>query len=430
MARHFLGLYLLIVVTLAVVSWGQDRLLQAYSNPDATEEKPTAAVMAVVADRLQGVPSAGWKSLVAGVAARTGVDMELFASGEIAGRGTLERLNRGENAYMQSSAGDAWVLKRIDAEHVLALRSPDPPRWRGALEWGLTILFYAAIALVLMVWIWPLTRDLRALEKAAAQYGNRNWRFAAAIKPRSQIYPLAETFRRMAARIDGLIASHQEMSNAVSHEIKTPLSRMQFEIELAQHAGSVAEVRNSLANIKTDIDAIDGLVKATLGYAILERADLALNLCEHNFTSLIPAIVESVKHDMRPEIAITTKLQPDADRVVCDVHLFETVLRNLLYNAGRYAAARISVTFTSRDGSNELLVEDDGPGIPERERGRVFQSFVQLEPSAGKKVGYGLGLAIVKRAIEWHGGQVHIDSSALGGALVCARWPAAPSGSR
>jgi two-component system OmpR family sensor kinase len=331
---------------------------------------------------------------------------------------------------MRSSAGDSWVLKRIDNDHVLALKSPEPAGQRGPLEWGLTIVFYAVIALVLMFWIWPLTRDLRVLEKAAAQYGNRNWRFAAAIKPHSQIYPLAETFRRMAARIDGLIASHKDMSNAVSHEIKTPLSRMHFEIELAQQAGSMREVKASLANIKTDIDAINGLVKATLGYAILERADLTLNLAEHNFTSLIPAIVESVQHDTPAGIVIAAQVQNDADHVVCDVHLFEAVLKNLLYNARRYASSRVKVTFTSREGLNELLVEDDGPGIPEQERGRVFQSFVQLDPAGGKKVGYGLGLAIVKRAIEWHGGRVQIAGSSLGGALVRANWPIAPADTR
>jgi two-component system OmpR family sensor kinase len=430
MARHFFGLYVLIAVTLAVVSWGQDRLLQAYSGPDAAEDKSTATIVAVLADRLQEAPAESWKTRIAGIAARTGLDIDIFAAGEIAGRGTLQRLSRGENAYMRSSTGDSWVLKRIDKDHVLALKSPEPAGQRGPLEWGLTIVFYAVIALVLMFWIWPLTRDLRALEKAAAQYGNRNWRFAAEIKPRSQIYPLAQTFRRMAARIDGLIASHKDMSNAVSHEIKTPLSRMQFEIELAQQAGSVEEVKASLANIKTDIDAINGLVKATLGYAILERADLALNLAEHNFTRLIPAIVESVKHDTRPGIAIAAQVQNDAEHVVCDVHLFETVLKNLLYNARRYASSRINVTFTSRDGLNELLVEDDGPGIPEHERGRVFQSFVQLDPAAGRKVGYGLGLAIVKRAIEWHGGQVQIADSSLGGALVRVNWPLAPADTR
>jgi two-component system, OmpR family, sensor kinase len=429
-ARHFVGLYLLIVVTLAVVSWGQDRLLQVYSKPDPTEVRPVAAMMALLTDRLHTAPPESWRSLIAGVASRTGVDVELFATQEIAGADTLEKLGRGENAYMRSSQGDSWVLKRIDADHVLALRSREPAPQRGPLDWAVTFLFYALIALVLMFWIWPLTRDLRALEKAAAQYGNRNWKFAAPIKPHSQIYPLAQTFRNMAARIDGLIASHQDMSNAVSHEIKTPLSRMQFEIELARNATSVAELRGSLSNIKTDIEAIDGLVKATLGYSILERADLALNLSEHDFTTLIPGIVAAVQSDARDGVSITSSVQGDATRVICDIHLFESVLRNLLYNAGRYAASRIQVSFAIRAGLNELRVEDDGPGIPPAERSRVFQSFVQLNPAAGRKVGYGLGLAIVKRAVEWHGGDVSIAESALGGALVRASWPVMPSGTR
>ena len=430
MARHFLGLYLLVVVTLAVVSWGQDRLFQIYSKPDPAENRPVAAVMAILTDRLHEAPAEDWRSLIAGVAGRTGVDVEVFATNEIAGADTLQKLSRGENAYMRSAGGDSWVLKRIDNDHVLALRSREPSTNRGPLDWGVTILFYALIALVLMIWIWPLTRDLRTLEKAAAQYGNRNWQFAAPIKQHSQIYPLAQTFRKMAARIDGLIASHQDMSNAVSHEIKTPLSRMQFEIELSHSASSVEELRGTLSNIKTDIEAIDGLVKATLGYAILERADLALNLAANNLTTLIPAIVESVQGSIRSGITITSTVQPDATRVICDIHLFESVLRNLMYNAGRYAKSRVNVVFAIRDGWNELRVEDDGPGIPEAQRSRVFQSFVQLDPAAGKKVGYGLGLAIVKRAIEWHGGDVRIGESALGGALVLATWPVAPSGTR
>ena len=72
MARHFLGLYLLVVVTLAVVSWGQDRLFQIYSKPDSAENRPVATLMAVLADRLRDAPPESWRSLIAGVAGRTG----------------------------------------------------------------------------------------------------------------------------------------------------------------------------------------------------------------------------------------------------------------------------------------------------------------------------------------------------------------------
>jgi two-component system, OmpR family, sensor kinase len=426
MTRHFLGLYMLIVCTLAAVSWGQDKLLQSYSNHDSADDRPLGVAVLALQNQLRNEPVREWKHVIADSAARSGVDMELFTKADIAGNETLDKLKHGSIAYMQAADGESWALKQLNDDYVLALRAVEPETRRGLLDWALTLLFYATIALVIMIWIWPLTRDLRALEKAAAHFGNRNWLFDADIKPRSQIYPLAETFRKMAARIDGLIASHQDMSNAVSHEIKTPLARMQFEIELAQQAKTVPEAKTPLANIKTDIAAINDLVTATLDYAILERADMSLNIGAHNFTSLIPAITEYVRRDARPDIQMSAEVHGDAEKVNCDVHLLELVLKNLLYNAARYAKREIRVAFCVRDGVNQLLVDDDGPGIPEEDRQRVFKSFVQLENIGGKKTGFGLGLAIVKRAIEWHHGEVLISRSPLGGARFCATWPGVP----
>jgi len=423
MARHFLGLYLLIVLTLAVVSWGQDRILELYSSPEAPEDKSVRVAAATLAERLHAVPAAQWRSTVADLAREADVDMELFTTADIAGRDTLQKLARGDTAYLRASKGRVWSMRRLDGANILAIESAEPAMHRSPLEWLLTLLFYAVIALVLMLWIWPLARDLRALERAAARFGDRNWSFEASIKPHSQIYPLAQTFRRMAERIDRLIGSHKEMSNAVSHEIKTPLSRMQFEIELAQRAHSNAEVERALGNIKADIAAINDLVRATLEYAILDRANVALNYGSHDFTILVPAIADYVRRDARPEVLISTNVQEDAHQVVCDVHLMESVLKNLLYNAVRYAKREVAVTFRFDAARYELLVEDDGPGIPEPDRDRVFDSFVQLERDASKKKGYGVGLAIVKRAVEWHRGEVSIARSTLGGARVCATWP-------
>jgi two-component system OmpR family sensor kinase len=423
MARHFLGLYFLIVLALAALSWGQDKLLQAYGARDVSDDRMLAVALSVVESQLQNAPASEWKHLVEGISAKTGRAFELFATSDIAGRETLEQLKGGKIAYMETAAGEPWAMQELNKDYVLAVKSQAPEAQRGLLEWMITLVFYAAMALVIMIWIWPLTRDLRALEKAAARFGNKNWVFDAHIKPRSQIYALAETFRKMAARIDGLIASHKDMSNAVSHEIKTPLSRMQFEIELAQQAQDASEVKASLSNIRADIAAINDLVSATLNYAILERADLSLNIGTHNFTTLLPAITEFVRKDARPDIQMCAELSGDTDKVVCDLHLIETVVKNLLYNAARYAKREVHLAFTVRDGLNQLLVDDDGPGIPEKDRQRAFDSFVQLEPTTTHKTGFGLGLAIVKRTIEWHGGDVVIAQSPLGGARISAVWP-------
>jgi two-component system OmpR family sensor kinase len=228
----------------------------------------------------------------------------------------------------------------------------------------------------------------------------------------------------MAARIDGLIASHKDMSNAVSHEIRTPLARIRFEIALARQSGDMAQVTAALDHINADVTAINDLVTATLDYAILERAEMSLNIGPHDLTKLLPAITEYVRQDTRPDIRMSCEVQGAADQVRCDIHLIEAVVKNLLYNASRYAKREIRVTFRVNDGMNQLLIDDDGPGIPAEDRRRAFESFVQLDRTRSKKTGFGLGLAIVKRAMEWHRGEVAISQSPLGGARFSASWPA------
>src|SRR5262249_203565 len=133
---------------------------------------------------------------------------------------------------------------------------------------------------------------------------------------------------------------------------------------------------------------------------------------------------ESVRRGAREGLKIECDVDSGATRVECDVHLIETVVRNLLGNALRHARESIRVSFRLEgQASYCLCVEDDGPGIPESDRERVFDSFVQLGSRTGEKTGFGLGLAIVKRIVEWHSGTAHIDrSSALGGARVVVRW--------
>jgi len=443
MARHFLTLYLLIVATLAAATWGQERLWEIYGRRSAAEDAVPAAALALFEEQLRAVPVADRRPFTTALAANSGVNLELFEPADIAGRDTLERLARGEAAFMRAADGETWILKRLrDEPRVIAFRYSISEE-RSGIEWALAFGLYAAIGLAIMAWLWPLTRDLRRLERSTTTFGDRNWVFDADIKPGSQVRPLAEAFRRMAERIDSLIGSHQDMSNAVSHEIKTPLARMRFEIEMARTARDGEIVAKHLNNIDTDIAELNAFVTAALDYAILERAEVALNVGEHDFTLILPAVTDSVRRAAPPSLALLCELtigkgdtsdkgdgsnNPSVTRVHCDAHLMETVLRNLLYNAIRYARTRIRVAFAieaaGTGASYVLHVDDDGPGIPEADRERVFGSFVQLAQPRGTKTGYGLGLAIVRRAVEWHAGTAAVLTSPLGGARFEIRWPA------
>lgn len=428
MTRHFLQLYLLIVATLAAVSWGQERLWQAYAKRNPVEiaaENPSqVAMLDVLESQLRALPADRRRQFVQDLAHDSAVDIELFDLKDIAGDGVLASLARGDVAYMSAATGQTWMLKQVNGDPaVLAFRYvPHEPR-RGALDWTLAFMFYAAIALVIMMWLWPLRRDLQRLEHATSTFGNRNWKFNADIGPRSQIHPLAQAFQRMAARIDGLIRSHKDMSHAMSHEIKTPLARMRFEVEVARSATSPEKMAEHLTNINTDITELNAFVTATLDYAILERAEVALNLAEHDFTTILPAVTESVRRTSRTSLALRCEVDPVATRVRCDAHLMETVLRNLVYNALRYAREEVAVRFTIEDDTRYTLsVEDDGPGVPEADRERVFESFVQLDHTPQHKSGFGLGLAIVQRVVEWHGGSAAVEAAQSGGARFVVRW--------
>ncbi len=425
MTRHFLTLYLSIVIVLAAVSWGQERLWQTYGPGAQASELPQAGVLAILDQQLQSMPSEQRADFVAAAARDTGLDLELLDAQDIAGAGANASLAQGKAVLMDGADGRSWVLRRLGQDgRVLAFRFEGEPR-RQLLEWALMFVFYAAIALVIMMWLWPMTRDLRALERSTVRFGDRNWSFDATIAQRSPVHSLAEAFRRMAARIDGLIGSHQDMSNALSHEIKTPLARMLFEIELARVAADREAVLRHLDNLNTDVTELNAFVTATLEYAVLERAELVLNVAAHDFTAIVPALTESAKRGARADLEIQCDVASEAKAVVCDIHLMETVLRNLLYNALRHAARQIRVTFAIVAHQHyRLCVEDDGPGIADEDRERVFGSFVQLGQPSGEKTGFGLGLAFVKRIVEWHRGTAHVERSPLGGARFIVDWRA------
>jgi two-component system OmpR family sensor kinase len=428
MARHFFQLYLLIVATVAAASWAQGKLWETFATRTnavtIAESQPQAAALNILNDQLRNVPHDARQQFVAGIAQRSGLNLELLEPHDNVGDDTLKRLSRGELAHMRA-ANEDWLLKSVANDgRVLAFHYSAPDMTRGPLDWTLAFLFYAAIALVIMAWLWPLTRDLRQLERSTTTFGDRAWKFDARIGPRSPVYPLAEAFRRMAARIDSLIGAQQDMTNAMSHEIKTPLARMRFEIEMARTAGDAQKVAAHLGHLDKDVAELDAFITAMLDYAILERAEVALNVRDHDLTLILPAVVDTFRRSGQEGPIIRCEVSPAATRVRCDAHLMETVVRNLLYNAVRYAKREIHVMFSVlRDGQYRLAVEDDGPGVPEADRDRVFNSFVQLDEPDRRKSGYGLGLAIVKRIVDWHGGKVMIYQCGLRGAGFSVTWP-------
>lgn len=427
MTRLFLQLYLLIAATLIGVGWGLEQLWQVYNNKSLSEKNQPENILLIVENTLKYKPVDRWVEELTYLSNITGLSLLIFELGELSGSSIQGHLSEGRVTSLQSTQGHRLILKKVAGhDKVLAIKQQYPLK-RTILEWVLMLILYGAIALVIMIWLWPLSRDLKKLERATQSFGKQNWQLDLDIKPSAQMYSLAQAFQKMAQRIEALIGSHKDMSNAISHEIKTPLARMKFELAMVENSNDIKQIKEHIINIKTDITEVNDLATATLDYAVLERADFSLNLTQQNFSEVVRGITEyvtnTIVHHQIPDIEIEFFTHNDDNDVICDIHLMERVVKNLLYNALKYANQKVTITFGIKAGIYRLCVEDDGPGIPEEDKERIFHSFVRLANNNSNQDGFGLGLAIVKRIIEWHNGRIAVTRSLLGGARFVVSWP-------
>lgn len=426
----FLRLYFLIVVTMLVVGWSIEQAWRHFGDKPVEDSALKDFTELVVASL--DLENTAKQNIQLDHFATDNISLELIDQADLAGAFAMSELDNNKVVSLQEDSRTWWLLAQLNtSDQILSIRYQYASPQRSALEWLLLFLFYAAIALAVMLWVWPLSRDMQRLKQATLGFGQRNWSFNVHLSQRSQVRELSQAFNTMAQRINSLVQSHKDMSNAVSHEIKTPLARMKFAIELIehelQHVGDKnvddkgEEIPKHLNAISDDIDKLNALISATMKYAILDSADFSLNLDQHDFTSLLPALAEGMK--IPAHIEVKLNINPAAKRVCCDGYLMETLINNLLANAIRFAKAKVAVEFVRCDDQYVLTVDDDGPGIPIQDQQRVFHSFVQLSNSNGAGGDFGLGLAIVKKIAEWHQGSVKIVSSSLGGTCFEVCWP-------
>lgn len=296
-----------------------------------------------------------------------------------------------------------------------------------AIAYGLIAI---AALLPLMLWVWSHWRDLRALEEAARAFGAGKLSTRANLRKRSNVYALARQFDDMAERIQGSIQHQREMMNGISHELKTPIARLEFGIALLQSPGSPSsEMQRNLRldALRRDVRELDELVSELLALSRLEQGATHLVLMRVSVGEWLDSVVASVVNDVADrQLTLAVHAEAAPAHHVCDPRLVARALLNLIRNATRYASNTITIRAEAGPaGALCLTVEDDGPGIPEPDRARVFEPFLRLDASRDRHTGgFGLGLAIVRRIALVHGGDVRLDTATGGGARFAVRLPA------
>jgi len=343
-----------------------------------------------------------------------------------------EKLDSGELAIDVQGDIIYHRLKQTPQILVVGPISPErnPEYQRGMpLDLRISLLTWSLIGvcLAIVVWLWvhPVWRDLEAMRQTARSLGEGLFAARAPAMRSSAFRPLAETLNGMAERIQRLIATQKELSSAISHELRTPIARLRFALEMLAAADERAERERLAGAMEGDLDELDGLIDSSLTYARFEREQPELHLTEVEFAPWLDEQVEAVRVLARKlDLQLDSSALPALLHVELDRKSMPYAIGNLLRNAIRYARARVRVSAEVTDGEIRVHVDDDGIGIPIEERDRVFSAFTRLDRSRDRSTGgYGLGLAIARLVLEQHNGRASAAESPLGGARLTLSWP-------
>ena len=291
------------------------------------------------------------------------------------------------------------------------------------------LLIISAMSLLLIttaayVIIHPLEKKIKSVESAARRIGGGDLSARAAVDGRDEVSQLAYAFNSMAEHIQRLIDSQRELTRAVSHELRTPVARIRFGMEMLADTDDVDDRFRQLAQLDGDIDELNKLIDEILTYAKLEQGIPVLDFEAVDLGKLLQQVVKETEAlGVKPKISLS--LPENTTIVEAERRYLHRVLQNLAGNATRYAKSEVRLSAGIHDNYAYIAVEDDGEGIAEKDRERVFQPFTRLDDSRTRASGgYGLGLSIVSRIAFWFGGNMKVETSpSLGGAKFVMTWP-------
>jgi two-component system OmpR family sensor kinase len=350
-------------------------------------------------ERLAATSPSDWPTLATQLSEAIDLPVQILESSAV-----MLAEETGAVQTLVNDLGETSYLYRADGRTNGAVVVVGPIGSLSEPWWVQTIptLSYLSIFVLVGLWLRPVVKDLNLLTQASQQFAQDYREPLTTATKAKQLTGLARNLDDMSSRISHLIQSQNELSAALSHEMRTPLARIRMAMAvLANKADD--ETRQSLQDVGNDIQEIDQLIASMLSYARLDHPDTRMCWQHVPANEWLELIVGRSKNPDRSfEIICSSNL----DSVWIDARLMEIALSNLIVNAMRYASAKVRITLTTTSDGNQLSVEDDGEGIPEDALDTVFKALKRLDSSRNRDTGgFGLGLAIVARIAELHGGR-------------------------
>lgn len=435
LSRLFFNFYIVSMGTFIAIALIADFVISRAQH-DKIEESARRfmqGTVRMVEMDLDRYPNVLWYFRIEDIQAHFAYPIHLLEREQLNALLTLSDLNQIDSGEMVISLPDQKIYQRLgNTSFVLSMgpfaQSLHEGTWLS-LEMRLRLLTWSFIALLfalaLYFWIRPIWRDLEHLRQTAALFGPQHQKVYA--HAHSKLFaPLSIAFNSMIRRIDELLKTHKELTSGIAHELRTPLARMRFALAMLCDLSDSPKEEQArfIHNMERDLDELDKLIDTNLTYARMEREEFHANFESINLYSWFTNELDNLRF-LAQNIEFETHNQLLENTFgEIDLKLMPYAVRNLIRNAFKYAQNKVKAQVLLENETLIFIVEDDGIGIDDADKKRIFSAFTRLDRSRDRQTGgYGLGLAITKRAVYLHAGEVYAEDSALGGARFVLRFP-------
>ena len=254
----------------------------------------------------------------------------------------------------------------------------------------------------------PVTR----LNEGVAQVGAGNLEYRVPPGGRDELGRLAAAFNAMTGRIKAMLASREQLLLDVSHELRSPVTRIKVALEFIPETDAKKSVRE-------DLSEMEAMITELLEAHRLDSEHGRLELQEADLAALVRQVVAGFSH-REPGVAVSPAAGPLPVRI--DPRRIKIVLDNILENALKYsqgAGQSVRVYFEQTQSYSVVKIQDAGQGIPQEDLPHIFEPFYRVDRSRSKQTGgYGLGLSICKTIMEAHGGKIGAESGPDSGTTI------------
>jgi len=283
------------------------------------------------------------------------------------------------------------------------------------------IVVFVIFAIALLLLVKKLTYPIKHIASIAQKFGDGQFELRANTNFMKPFDSLAMNFNHMAENLDNMLSEQRIMLGAIPHELRSPLARIRFALDLSKTDSSSTKLRARIEQIDAYVDDMHQLIDNTLEFFKLQNK-ATINKKPLNVIRILDEILNVLEIDINK---IKVEINAEKNLILnANPSLFKLVLKNVIENAIRYTDTQIDIKISKINQYVIIKVSDDGKGMNKAEMEKIFSPFSTLDQSRNKSLsGTGLGLAMVKLIMSKHSGDVQVSESSAKGAQFTLYWP-------